>query len=272
MVLLLIFIWIALLVLAWSLQHTLMFPRYLINADRVWPGPPDGVESVWMDTAQGGHVEAQVEAWILPGQGATAESPGPAIIFAHGNAELIDDNLDLHWLTTLGFTVMLVEYRGYGRSTGSPSQKTVVADTTRWVERLADRPEVDGNRIGYMGRSIGTAILAQVATHRPPKSMVMIVPPKRIDAMAWRYGMPGFLIRSPFRSDVALADATWPVLLIARTRDGIIPRSHAPALHELIPDSTLLMLEGTHNNCDTEEESRREQLAITTFFEDTLGQ
>ena len=43
MVLLLIFIWIALLVLAWSLQHTLMFPRYLIYADRVWPGPPDGV-------------------------------------------------------------------------------------------------------------------------------------------------------------------------------------------------------------------------------------
>ncbi len=262
MILLLVGLWITWVLVVWMVQHSIMFPRGTIHSDRLMGQVPDGIESIWLDTANG----SRVEAWLIPGRGATEDNPGPAIVFTHGNAEVIDDNLELGWLAEAGATVLLVEFRGYGRGTGSPSQRAIVGDTTNFVDLLRERPEVDPERIAYLGRSIGTGVLAQVARSRPPRAIVMLVPPARLDTMAWRFGVPPVFFRSPFRSDLAVAELDVPLLLLPRDQDRIIPSIHAVRLHDLAPRSELIMLKGTHNWLDDDGEMRREREAIRTFL------
>lgn len=263
MIIILICIWVAWMILVWSLQHYLMFPRSMISRDRVLDQPPTGVESIWLDTPDG----SRVEAWLIPGDGVTSDRPGPAVVFAHGNAELIDDNLDLQWLAEAGASVLLVEYRGYGRGSGSPSQARIVRDTRDFIEQLRTRPGIDPDRIAYLGRSIGTGVLAQVAKDTPPAAMAMIVPPARLDTMAWKFGAPPFLVRSPFRTDLAVVNLDMPILLLPRDRDEVVPAKHAGRLHELAPHSELVMLHGTHNMLDDDDEMRRERDSIRIFLE-----
>lgn len=263
MLLILIGIWIIWIIVVWSVQHRIMFPTSMIDPSRVMDGPPNGVESIWIDDGD----NVRVEAWLIPGKGVSADDPGPALVFAHGNGELIDDNLDLMWITELGTSVLLVEYRGYGRSTGSPSQSNIVRDTNAFMKILKNRPEIDPERIGFMGRSIGTGVLAQVASEHPPIAMVMIVPPARLDTMAWRFGVPPFMVRSPFRTDIAVRDMSSPLLLLPRNQDEIIPNGHAQIIDANASNSTLIMLNGQHNWLDDHSESQREHEAIRSFLE-----
>src|SRR5688572_13803243 len=102
----------------------------------------------WSIPVDGG----EVEAFFFPAVGAGAK--GPAVIFAHGNGEAID-----HWVSELDFylergvSLLLVEYRGYGRSSGTPSAGAIVDDTELFLGMLERRPEVDPARVIFHGRS-----------------------------------------------------------------------------------------------------------------------
>ena len=262
MILILIAIWIVWVIVVWSVQHRIMFPTSMIDRGRVLDGPPDGIESIWIEQGNG----VRIEAWFITGRGSSVDTPGPAVVFAHGNGELIDDNLELSWLAQRGTSVLLVEYRGYGRSTGSPSQSALVKDTTAFVQLLKDRPEVDPDRIAFMGRSIGSGVLAQVAMDHPPAAMIMVVPPARLDTMAWKFGVPPFMVRSPFRTDIAVRGLKTPLLLLSRDKDEIIPAGHAEMIDDNAPDSLLITLKGQHNWLDDSSEVQREHDAIRSFL------
>ena len=124
----------------WTLQRRLLFPRWaMAPAGAARPGP--GVEVVTLQTPAG-----PVEAWLLAGDGTGASRPGPAVIFAHGNAELIDDwSLEMRAYTRLGVTVLLPEYRGYGRSAGSPSPRTAGAFRPRINHEASRAASAFGN-------------------------------------------------------------------------------------------------------------------------------
>ena len=263
MILLLVIIWVIWMAAVWSLQHRIMFPRGMIEDYRIMDTTPPGIESIWMDTPDG----QRVEAWLIPAEGLEPGQAAPIVFFAHGNGEVIDDNLDLQWIAEAGTAVALIEYRGYGRSSGSPSQSAIVADTTRLVEQILQRPDIDAGRVGYLGRSIGTGVLAQVARTHPPQAMAMIVPPARLDTMAWRFGVPPFMVRSPFRTDQVVQEVEMPLLILTRDRDTVIPSHHASTLHELAPDSKLVVLRGTHNWLDDDDEMRRERAELRSFLE-----
>lgn len=77
-----------------------------------------GMEKIWLKTVGG-----KIETWFLLPE---SNQPSPAVIFAHGNAEIIDMwPATLNRFTQLGIGVLLVEYPGYGRSKGSPSQRSI---------------------------------------------------------------------------------------------------------------------------------------------------
>ncbi|MEM6855867.1 MAG: alpha/beta fold hydrolase, partial [Planctomycetota bacterium] len=136
-------------------QRLLVFPGAYFPAAGS-PDLPAGVEVWTRDTDEGG-----VEAWIMPGRGATPETPGPAVVFTHGNGETISIwTGEMRWYTERGYTVLLPEYRGYGRSAGRPSQAKIVDDATYFYDRLAARPEVDADRIVFHGRSLGGGVAA----------------------------------------------------------------------------------------------------------------
>ena len=255
----LLLVWVVWMVAAWFLQGYVIFPRRMA-ADRAMPGPPEGVEAWTLDIG----ADKPVEAWFVP---SASQQPSPAIVIIHGNAELIDDQLDTaeSWAAR-GVHVLLPEYRGYGRSGGSPGERAIVGDVSAFVDRLLKRPDVDADHVAYIGRSIGCGVATGVAADRPPAALVLMMPPARLDTMAWKLGVPPFLVRHPFRSDRVLSELDAPVLILARSHDEIIPASHPKLLHEIASDSELVIIDGTHNAVASEAAARKQRAAIAAFL------
>src|SRR5688572_30832441 len=108
-----------------------------------------------------------VEGWFLPAYGVAAGRPGPAVIFAHGNAEIIDPYaLELEPYRRMGVSVLLPEFRGYGRSGGEPSEEGITDDFVAFHDLLAARPDVDPSRIVFHGRSLGGGVVCALAARR----------------------------------------------------------------------------------------------------------
>lgn len=223
------------------LQDRVLFPvrhvgwpaRTPPNFER-WTIEPDGVI---------------VEAWMRLGEGRAPESPGPAVIFFHGNGELIDFRTDLaDAYARLGVSTLLVEFRGYGRSGGSPSQVALVADAEAFYDRLVQRPEVDPRLVLAHGHSLGGGVAAQLAARRPVGGLVLQCSFTSVVSMSRRYGVPSILVRHPFRTDEALRTVSCPVLVLHGTHDEIVPVRHGRRLAEIRPGTTYREFDGGHNN------------------------
>lgn len=189
----------------------------------------------------------EVDAWFLPPAGGAA---APALIFTHGNAELIDHSAyDFASFARRGVGVMLVEYPGYGRSTGRPSQATIEAAVLGAYDVLVAQPEVDPTRVVAYGRSLGAGAAVALAGRRPLAAMVLQSPFTSLAAFAARYFAPGFLVRDRFEVLEAVRAFQGPVLVVHGRRDEIVPYAQGRAVAEAAPDGTLVTHDCAHNNC-----------------------
>lgn len=205
-----------------------------------------GAERWWLDTPEG-----RVEAWFLPGKGASADAPGPAVIIAHGNGEAIDD-----WLHGLpdryrdaGISVLLPEYRGYGRLAGTPSQAHITADYAKFDDRLAARDEVDAGRIFFHGFSLGGAVVASLARVRTPKALILQSTFTSIADMAkgFPFPVPRFIIRDPFDTIGEVRRLHVPMLIVHGRLDDVIPFSHGQKLAQAAHDADFVVHGGGHH-------------------------
>ena len=229
--------------IVWFTQRSILFPRAMIDAP-AQANPPADAEQWHIDTPAG-----PVEGWFLPGDGVSAERPGPALIFAHGNGEVIDFWPEvLEPYRAMGVSVLLAEFRGYGRSAGSPSQAAITEDFVAFHDRLAARDEVDRERIIYHGRSVGCGAVAALAKQRRPRAMILQSSFTSAAAMARSYLVPRFMVRDPFEVEGVLEQYAGPVLLLHGKADRIIPVTHAQRLHAAAPDSELKVYAGMGHN------------------------
>ncbi len=228
---------------AWMAQRVLVFPGRFVPAQPLQLMP--GVERLTLDTDEG-----EVEAWFVPGQGVSAEHPGPLVIYAYGNGERID----LHWpdkmpYVAMGVSVLLPEYRGYNRAAGSPSRAAILEDFTRWRQRMADRPDVDPSRIVYHGRSLGGGVVGELAKAQPPASLILESTFTSLADIAWdTFKAPRFLISDPFDVIGTLRIYPGPVLILHGRKDEVIPIAHAQRNHEASPTSRLVLYDTRHND------------------------
>ena len=150
--------------LAFLLQERLIFmPQPLSEAERQDIGArfPKG-QNVFARAADG----ARLHAWHLPGP------PGaPLVIYFGGNAEQVS------WMlgeadAAPGVGWLLVDYRGYGLSEGSPSEGALVEDALAWYDRFF--PQV--KRIIVFGRSLGSGVAVRVAAERKVDAVILVTP------------------------------------------------------------------------------------------------
>lgn len=230
-----------------ALQRCVVFPRCSINETPFREDRHPGLRQVWISTPQG-----KVEAWFVPAKThASDKGTGrkPAVIFAHGNAELIDHADEIvRGYTSLGVHVMLCEYRGYGRSAGTPSEKRIVADFVKCRDRLAGLGEVDPERIFYHGRSLGTGVVCGLARKRNPAALILQSPFVSVAALMAKYLIPRIFVLDPFDNLGALRNFKGPVLLLHGIRDRVIPFSHSERLNRAAAQSTLKEYSWGHND------------------------
>jgi uncharacterized protein len=116
----------------------------------------------------------RLHGWFLP---ARAPRRG-SILFLHGNAQNISTHIaSVAWLPAKGFDVLLFDYRGYGRSEGSPSLPGLHLDFEAALEALLARPDVEPDRVVVFGQSLGAslAITALAASPRRQQVRALII-------------------------------------------------------------------------------------------------
>jgi fermentation-respiration switch protein FrsA (DUF1100 family) len=226
------------------LQRQIMFPRGMIPAPLPDSGKGTGREQIWLATSSG-----KIEAWYLP-PARPLQHPGPAVIFAHGNGELIDFWPDeLTPFRQMGVGVLLVEYPGYGRSGGSPSQRSITAAFVAAYDLLKQRQDIDPDRIVLFGRSLGGGAVCALSQARPSAALILMSTFINVHAFAKNFLVPSILVRDPFDNLAVVKAYPKPILFIHGKQDDVIPYRHGLTLYQAAPNAKMLSYDCRHNDC-----------------------
>jgi pimeloyl-ACP methyl ester carboxylesterase len=170
-----------------------------------------------------------VRGWLIR----SARTPAPLIVYFGGNAEEVSWQAGEPW--PADWSLALVNYRGYGRSEGKPSEHALFADAEIVFDALAARADVDRARIVLVGRSLGSGVAVYLASRREVAGVVLISPYDSITALAQRHYpfLPvRLLLKHPFDSLSRAPAIKVPLQVIVAERDGIIPPEHSQRLHD----------------------------------------
>ena len=261
-----VFIYLAVALVLFIFQRKLIYASWLRDAPAVGGRGVDGLEKIWRELPGS---EGKVEAWLLPGEGVSVERPGPLVVFTHGNAELIDD-----WTTSLdtyrrwGFNVLLPEYRGYGRSGGSPAQDDITDDLVWFLDRVSARPEVDGDTLILHGRSLGGGAACAIASERPPKVLILQSTFARLADLSGRFFMPSFLVLDEWDNEEVVATLDCPVLIMHGPGDEVVPFPHSQRLVKAARNSTFVSQDCRHADCPPD---YAEHWKVVEAFLDKVG-
>jgi fermentation-respiration switch protein FrsA (DUF1100 family) len=157
------------------------------------------------------------------------------LLLCHGNAGNIGDRV-LHaaLLTTVGFDVLLFDYRGYGRSGGRPSEEGTYRDARAALACLLEQAGVDPARVFYLGESLGGAVALDLALDHPPAGLVLLsafTGVRELGPVHYPF-VPTALIPDAYPTLRRIDDLRAPLLVLHGERDENLPLSHGRALFD----------------------------------------
>jgi len=223
---------------------------------------PDAVET--SVTAPDGVV---LRGWLVKGQG---RGPRPLLIYFGGNAEEVSTSLlQARAYAEAGWSVLLMNYRGYGASGGSPGEKELFGDSVHIYDFFSARDDVESGTIALMGRSLGTGIAVYLASVRRASAVILVSPYDSLAALAgekYPFLPVSLLLRHHFDSMSRAPSIGAPLLAILAGEDRVIPRERSMALIEKWGGRhTLITLEGEDHNSLGANPAFRE--AVVEFLE-----
>ncbi len=240
-------VYVALVVTLMLLEPLLVFPRparALAAADIT----NLGATSVEFASADG----TALHGWLF-----AAEDSQRAVIYFHGNGEnaAMNGELGARLRQLWHANVLVLDWRGYGRSAGTPHEAGIIADGLAATHWLASRLDVPQKEIVLFGRSLGGGIAAQVAEQL--QSRLLIVDrtfDSAVAVAAQRYALfpVRWVMRNQFRSDEALARFEGRLMVLFAPHDGSIPAENARRLFDVAGTAadkkTLVSLDGLDHN------------------------
>lgn len=183
----------------------------------------------------------------------TTEKPKGVILYFHGNTGSIR-----RWattaeeLTSYGFDVFIIDYRGYGKSRGRRSEAAMHLDAKAAFEFLAKR--YGEEQIVIYGRSLGSGFAVRLGAEFPGNKLVLETPFFSLLEIAEQqapYVPIGFLLRFPFRSDELIGNMKNPMIFFHGTRDRVVAYKSGLKLYEKSGSEDKQMVTipgGRHNN------------------------
>lgn len=180
----------------------------------------------------------ELYSWFLkkPGKGGRT-----VLMFFGGNGRDVTDNIKA--LSQMGnHSVLAYNYRGYGKSTGSPTEKDLVSDALMILDNTLKENKLKPSDVIIIGESLGSGVATQVAAARDVKKLVLLVPFDSLLDVA-KNRLPfvpvSLILKDTFRSDKHAPNVKCPVYIFAAENDNIIPPHHARRLSGLFPNLQL---------------------------------
>ena len=221
-----------------------------------------GATDVWLDTADG----VRIHAWRV-GRG-----DGPVTLFFHGNAGNISDRAaHFHEITAAGSSILMPDYRGYGKSGGRPTERGLYRDADAAYDYLlksGHHPE----QIVIHGESLGSAVAVNLAARRKCAGVVLEAPFTSAREVA-RTVLPviGPALVWGFDSLEKIGHMRAPVLFIQGDRDEIIPLRLGQALYAAAPEpKSFWIVPGAGHNDIVEAAGASYEERLRTFYR-TIG-
>jgi fermentation-respiration switch protein FrsA (DUF1100 family) len=183
-----------------------------------------------------------------------AENPKGLIMYFHGNTGSLK-----RWgkvaaqFTDYGYDVLAPDYRGYGKSTGSPSEKSLISDAGLFYKSALEHYNED--QIVIYGRSLGSGVAVQLAAKYNPKLLILETPFKSLLNVA-RSQVPIFpykiMLKHHFRSDHHIRNVKCPIIIMHGTSDNQVYYKSALKLYAKVSDRDNVVFHtfkgGDHNN------------------------
>jgi pimeloyl-ACP methyl ester carboxylesterase len=213
------------------------------------PGPP-GVRSLSIDVEPGISMGARLYV---------SDRSGPAVIYWHGNGEIAADYDGLAPLYAApGITLLVIDYRGYGTSDGTPTCSNLLSDAVaafQALQELWNQHDLSPSDLYLMGRSLGSAAAIEVAYSFPDGAAGLIVESGFADTFALLSRL-GIKIsgadesRDGFNNATKMEHVTMPALVIHGERDVLIPAQDGEELFRRCSaeDKRLLLIPGAGHN------------------------
>ena len=233
--------------LLYVFQRTLLFPAV------------DDVSGVDREAVVFTNNGVDLYGWVLN------KGKQQAIIYFGGNTEKISNNINLFETKLSEYSVYLVNYRGYGKSEGKPTEVSLFLDALF----IHDQIEPNHTSISAIGRSLGSGVAVYLSVNRPIQKLVLLTPYDSIAAVAqshYPFFPTRFLVRDKFESINYAKAINSPTLIVAAEFDLVVPNIHTEKLLAELANSdvTFQMVKNvTHGNI---EESVEYRTALIDFF------
>lgn len=201
-------------------------------------------EDVYLDTSDG----ERLHGWFIPsGQSDTT------LLFLHGNAGNISHRLDsIRIFHDMGLNVFIPDYRGYGKSSGRPSEQGTYRDARAAWDYLVGVRGIPADRIVLFGRSLGASVAAWLASETAPAALILESAFTSVRAMGkklYPYLPVTLLTRIRYPTLDYIRDTRSPILVVHSSEDEIIPFEFGQQLHKAAPgQAELLPIRGGHND------------------------
>lgn len=229
-------------------QRTLLFPAVGV------------VSGINRETIVFTNKDIDLHGWVLN------QGKRKAIIYFGGNAEQISGNINLFEAVLQKYSVYLVDYRGYGKSAGNPTEAGLFSDALIIYDQIKSKH----SSISVIGRSLGSGVAVYLGANRDIEKLLLLTPYDSIAEVAQsHYPMfpTRYLVRDKFESINRAADITAPVLVVAAEFDPVVPNIHTEKLVSQLVNSEVsfqMVKNVAHNNVEESDEYRA---ALLDFFQ-----
>lgn len=236
--------YLAVVVVAFAFQNQLLFmpsSQIVATPDRLGMD----YETVYAETSDG----ERLYGWWMPASG----TPRGTVLFFHGNAGNISGRIQsAHQFHRLNLNVLLVDYRGYGQSTGSPGEEGLYRDAEAIWRLAMEEKGVDPGNLILFGRSLGGAPATWLATQVEARALVLesaFTSVPDIAAHHYPFLPVRLLSQIQFDSLSRIDGVGMPLLVMHSPDDEVVPYEHGRRLYEAANEpKQFLELRGGHND------------------------
>jgi pimeloyl-ACP methyl ester carboxylesterase len=213
-----------------------------------------GADALRLDTPS-----ATLKVWHI------AHDSNDAILYFGGNAEDVAANIESFATLFPASDVYLVNYRGYGGSSGTPSEAALLED----AEAVYDRIRAKHGSISVIGRSLGSGVAVHVASVRAVRRVVLVTPYDSLLSVAKRqYAIfpVAFMLEDTFDSYAKAGSIGVPTLVLIAEHDRVIPHHHSERLATALPPEHVRVQTIQGTNHDSIADSRVYGEALRDFL------